>query len=187
MQRTKRHQVFSINDELGPIVSPPTFHSNSQRYPTQSLTPSGRSILRTNPVQHSAAQTSRREGSIEGISNSIRARKRLILKVKTISMQYDDLKDDSLYVFRPSVPSPPASTRLKKFTGRRSVLSPIKYTHHRHNEGVSSFQYPTTDEEAKVFHPHFPSLPSPPTPQRLSPTSIRVLTVLPKAQLLPDF
>lgn len=144
-------------------------------------------MLRTNPVQCSAAHTSRREDSIEGTNSSNMARRRLILKVKTISMQYDDLKDDSLYVFRPSVPSPPASTRLKKFTGRRSVLSPINYGHHRRNEVVSSFQYPTTDEEAKGFHPHFPSLPSPSTPQRLSPTPIRVLTVLPKAQLLPDF
>ena len=187
MQHTKRHQAFSLHDKPDSILSPPAFRSSSLRCPTQSLTPPGRPILRTNPVQRSLAQTPRREGSTEGINSSIRTRERLILKVKTLSMQYDDLKDDSLYVFRPSVPSPPASTRLKKFTGRRCVLSPINYAHHGHKEGVSSFQYPTTDEEAKGFHPHFPSLPSPSTPQRLSPTPIRVLTVLPKAQLLPDF
>ena len=210
MQRSKRHPILRIANKLD-LYAPPlpaTLRSNSLRSPPHLQSPSPVSRFKASPVLHSVAAY-RRTGRIcleslgssrsssegirgkagkfdGGISQNARNRDRLIVRAKTVTMQYEDVRKDPFYVFRPTAPSPPASTRLKKLAGRRPILLPVKFNYHRQYNGVSSFQYPTTEEEATVLHPHTPAPPLPLQPLRPSLSPLHVLTRLPIALPLSD-
>lgn len=207
IQRSKRHPILRITNKLDltPPPLPATLRSSSLHSP-QSFSPASRS--RATPQHHSVAATHRRTGRVlleslglsrssseerrekarksdEGISQKAKSGGKRILRAKTLTMQYDDVRKDTYYVFRPTAPSPPVSNRLKKLAGRRPVLLPVKFNYLWQQDRVSSFQYPTTEEEATVLHPHTPD-PLPLQPVRPSLTPLHVLTVLPTAQPLPD-
>lgn len=121
-----------------------------------------------------------------GSRGSVRTSPRLSLKPIAITMPCSEHMhppdSNDLYVFRRASPSPPASTRLKKFTGRQPRLIQFKSRYRSLFDGT--LPHPT-NEQTGVLNPSLRTPCSPvPVIQPMRP--IQLLAVLPTPRPLQD-